>query len=461
MKHRLHLYLLLISLAVVFAGCGKKQNQQKQENVATSEQVVSLDRINIEADPIAINSLSEDEIKEMINAYDNLKTREDFYINIPDRAPLLEFVARWPEEEYRDFGEFYKEYLELFEYFFPGHELNKDVLYYYGSDSYKEYAEDDQGMLIPDGKGDFVLKNDYKLVKDSYDNLMSGKSKAHELMYDEGERKSGPYGEYIPYYNYTRFELNGFLGYGLGTINSGKIAEMELESDEFEFIGLYSPSSNESFKLADKEVAINEAVNYFENYINSVPYPEEANLETVVAVVWVYKVNEDAYGYFFSTTARNHGIIYDYEPRSMIVYDGDDDFYQSFAGYAFMMESDDVAFIEDYYRLTFMDDVKQYDNVFPFEEALKTVSDSLTDAVDFTVLRAELVYTLKSFIGDDGYTVIDDGFPRTVLPCWRLVMYNENDDKFYNCYVNALDGEFRYYAFTSNEYSIINTQQEN
>ena len=69
--------------------------------------------------------------------------------------------------------------------------------------------------------------------------------------------------------------------------------------DYLTYIATYAPDSKESYKLLDKEIPINEAVDFYEHYINGLPYPRDKNFKTVVISVEVYKVTDNVYGYYF------------------------------------------------------------------------------------------------------------------------------------------------------------------
>ncbi len=411
MKNRL--YLVSILLILFLAGCSKKVSQESPDNY---ESIESTDRIHIEAQPVAINSLSDDEIKEKINSCENLKASEGFFTNIPESAPVLEFVARVGENK-QDFEEYYKQFVEEFKYFFPECEMDENCLFYLGQNS--------------------TYENGLNLVKDYRDRLASGDEGEVELIYDENDQEA----ELTAWEMAAEMSFSTDIGYGAGTVYTGSLIKLGLNSDSFEYVGTYSPESKESFKLADKETAINEAVGFFENYINGMPYPEESNMKTTVGEVIVYKVNEDSYGYYFNVSSSYQGVIYDYGMPISHRFSDVDTFFASCRGDAFMAESNCMAFASSsFYRLQLMDDVVRYDGVYSLENAIKAASDELTSEVEFEVLKAEFVYLPIYFKDENNYVQMGDGIPRSTKPYWKFTMYNTNDGKNYDVYVSAKDG---------------------
>lgn len=469
MKRRFYLFTVIFSITLLFIACGKKSNQEEQVNqnnqqypwdymnqmnvpsleeleqfvnqnpedyesdMAPWSDFVDRDRLVIEAESIPVNSLSEVEIKEIINSCDNLSTADNFYINIPESAPVLEFISREDENVYKehmdpdnrnDFPYILDEFNTMWAYLFSDRE--------WAGSRYEEIQEKDSVL-------EFTTYYEYYSMDD-----ISGASDGFLKRWD----------------NYALFRTSGFLDWRDTWMNRGTVVKKGLTARDFEFVGSYSPYSTESFKLYDKEMPINEAVAFYENYVNDIPYPDK-NLDITVSEVEVYKADLDTYGYYFITTVKNHGIIYDYRQDVNDMQGDDCELYNPYSADGFMFESSNVAYIHNSYLLTYMDDVQEYDSVIPFEDAIKVISDELDASVELDVQKAELVYTLKSFVDDYGKTIVTDGAPRTTVPCWKLTLYNENDEKFYDCYVNAKDGTFKNFSYTSNGYSENKVQQEN
>ena len=91
-----------------------------------------------------------------------------------------------------------------------------------------------------------------------------------------------------------------------------------------------------------------------------------------------------------------------------------------------------------------MDSIKEYKSIVRFEKALDIVASSMTQDVTFEVKRIEFVYSQFPHITAEGYVQTDDGRPTDVSLVWKFELYNPNDDKYYRCYVSAVDATFTY-----------------
>jgi hypothetical protein len=442
-------YLMCFLLLTALTGC--KNDADTNTNSLVHNTKESSDCINVETNNIDILETDKDSIINSIDSYPNLISSDTLYTDIPQTAPVLKYVSRVGENQ--DFEKYYSEFTTLFDYIFPDKNIIEDYLFYTGKNSYEDY--DEEGNLT----------RTYNLVKDYYEKLVSSDEGVVNLLYDESW-----YGDMTDWKSPVCLELGANIGYGYAVINKGKTVEISgkqnmndlggqivedgvdrypiLESfdpvDYFEIEKTYSPESEESYKLSDKECKIKDAVEFYENYINNLPYPENSNLETKVVEVDVMKVNEDTYGYYFLTSKSYNGVTFDYMRSGTEMNTMSD--YSYIGGNAFMIESDDVDIIYGYYKLQLMDSIEEYENIVSFDDSLKTVSTSLTSDVRFTVRKIEFVYCEKPFRTDEGYIQTDDGEPREVSPSWKFTLYNPNDNKYYRCYVDATTGEFRYFT---------------
>jgi hypothetical protein len=403
-------------------------------------------------EPIEIFTESIDEVKNIINEQSNFKADDDFGIIAPEKAALIECNAKYSITQ--NFSEYYEEYKKMFKYIFPNHILNEDYLFYIGGSSKIEY--DDAGNKIQDL---------YK-VKDKYDDLVAGNEGAVALIYDETWL-----GGVTEWNSQVCFEMGSAIGAGYTVINKGKtvslcgkvrqdidgkIIETDtyplLDSyspdDYFEIVGTYLPDSDKVYKLANKEISIKDAVEFYENYINNTPCPKNANLEMCVVGVDVLKVNENTYGYNFSTSARYKNVPFDHSKSGSISYRSDENNYEPLTGSAFMLESDDVDIIRGYNRSILMENIKEVDKIISIEDAIKKVSSNLSEQIQFEVKKIEFVYERKMLVTAEGYVDVENGYPNELFPVWKFTMLNPNDEFNYIAYVNAKDGEdFAYYMY--------------
>lgn len=379
-------------------------------------------------------------LTETLNKCPNLTVSDNFEVNLPDNVTnIYEYTSQTPSNV--DMKQYYDDYMDIFKYLFPKHNLDDNYLYYMGGSSDAQ---------------------NFNKVSDWYEKIISGDEGRVNFLYDETWLR-----DMTEWKSPVCLELGNPIGCGYAVINKGKTVELTdckvyddalgaeryvlLESYDpsewLEYVGTYSPDSTESFMLSDGETPINQAVDFFENYIYEMPSSDNKNTETVVFEVEVYKVNENVYGYYFLTAKKYQGICFDYM-RSGTVHSKFDD-YSTTGGNAFMIESDDVDVLYGYYQLQYCSDLKSYEKIVTPEAIAKIISNKLTDGVVFEVKSAELVYTEKPKKTSEGFIDVENPSSE-VSPAWKFKLYNSNDKYFYICYVDAVDGDnFRYYTTPS------------
>ncbi len=385
-----------------------------------------------------------EEVRNIVNSFDGFSASKDFYADVPKHIDHIkerteEMVydsSNTPlDEQYRGFLEtfkyifkdkpFYPEYVyirgaftdsdELFEPFYTyydefvsGNKINTDYNYRFSYIDLAHTVKDDTVeliMLYPLGSGDTCFDRGV-LGKIIYDNEWISEytgEKAH-ITANVGSDKTG-YGKYI---------------------------------------GTYLPDSEKSYKLLDKETKIKDAVKVFEDYMNSLPTIHEPMYNNRVVKVDVYRFGEDIYAYYFDCAREYDNILYDSigSGQNMI---GGDSFVSDY-NLGYMVRSDEVDFADgNFMRFMKTLDEKQYDDIMPFEEAMKYISDNVTSHVEFEVEEARMVYAYTEEFVDD--------MPRYHCKVyWRIVLHNLNDDFYYFCYQNVRDkDDFRY--FSGNNYA--------
>lgn len=410
-----------------------ESNSDSQNSSSAMEDAVS----------VRICSESVQSIAESINQHENLKASDILYVDVPEKSCLYEYVRKATGDS--DFEEYYKQFVELFEYFFPNHPLNDDYLLYTGGDSFLDY--DEEGNRI----------SDYKKVRDHYDDLASGKIGDVNLLYDESW-----YDDVTEWNSPVCLELGSPIGNGYAIVNKGKTVYLAgkkydslqgifryraLESyeatDTFEVVGYYSPKSEKVFKLLDKEMSIKDAVQFYENYVNTFPDPENPTLSVKVSEVFVLEIDEGVYGYHFVTTSTFDEVPFDHA-RAYVPYSKFE--YNFSVGSGFMLESDDVDMIYSMKRLQKIESPTNIKSIVSIDEALQILSDSMTSNIEFNVRKVEFVYCLKLMYEEDG-SLDTKTMPTQIHPSWKFTLRNDNDDLSYVCYVDAKDGgNFRFYT---------------
>lgn len=409
-------FLLILTNVLLLTACS-----DKNEPIDSGETTVKTAVI-----------INKEEAIEVINRNPNMTADDSFEVGItPNIDKISSFVLHYaPRQSNKDF---YDDFLSMYEYLFPDHELNNDYFLYYGKNSYVEF--DDDGNMT----------SDLKKANDNYADIISNEEDVLYFLYDESW-----YGADHTK-NQVCAEFTSPICNDLSRFNKGRTAQISqtdisLESFNpkyyFESVGKYSPDSSASFMLADKEVPINEAVDYFESYINNLPYPEDPILDMCVVSVDVLKLNDDIYGYCFTTTKRYGGIPFD-SMESGTAY-SDFKNYSFVLGQGFMVESNDVDYVYGIYRSQTISNFKEYSEMISLENASEIISSSLTQNVVFEVKKAELVYSEKSV---DGLNVDVDDYIQPTAAAWKFTLFNPNDNLTYVCYVDAANGEnFRYYT---------------
>ncbi len=447
----------LLAGCCFFGGCtasGDTSQASVESAAASSESTVAS------VEPIDIDTLSadsgqyapetneivyytEDEVKEILRSCAYFDIADSFSCAVPQSVSYVSsFVMSYsPRQEN---ASFYRDFLTMFRYLFPDETFCEDYMFYYGENSGISYDENDQ------------LIDNVKLVSEAYDSLMSGEEKITYLFYSPHFRSSQT----------STAERNIFMEFtspicnDLSNFNKGVLAEYYCEQNGIEntdfletlsapyyytAVQSTSPDSTAEYPLLDGvTLPINQAVAFFEDYINTLPYPESPVMNIKVVSVDVLQCAENTYCYYFTTTKQYDGILFDWTTQNETrIGQYDYDFTLCFGS---MAVSDDVDQAYGIPRSAVISDEIHYTDIIPFERALEIVHDSLSDRVSFTIYGAELVYTPKQA---DAAVQVED-YQRQTTAAWKITLYNPRDGFYYVCYTDATDGgNFRYYRISS------------
>ena len=380
-----------------------------------------------------------------VNCYLNLKASDRMTINAPESGQFFQLHSKI-DRSTTEFSEYYREYKLLYQYLYPEHSLDENYLYYCGGDS--RWELDDDGNQI----------EDYKLLKDHYESVMANEQGNVSLMYDETWK---PVNEW---HSQVALELGNPIGYGYCVINKGEMGRRkgliydDLTGEErfvkldlytpysdYQVVGYYSPESEEAFMLQDKEVRIVDAVKFAEKYVDDFPVPskKERQLEVKVDEVLVYELDDGKYGYCMNTTSVFQGVRLETlrygEPSSA------SGIYNTGCGTIFMYRSDDVDIIQNLRFKQGIDRIECVEQIVPFEEAVQVVSEKMTANSKFEIKRVDLVYCEEFVVDEEGY-INTETYEENITPCWKFVLYNENDLLSYIYYVNAADSSITRYS---------------
>lgn len=406
----------VIICAVLLVGCSQNSSSQTKKNDVQTDS-----GYNVSAPQIEVCSLSNEQIKSTLDAQQNFKAAQDIIINIPSKAPVLEFdtkTACIPDWE-QDFDTLYARFKVAFAYLFPNKPFNEDCLYYHGKGSEEKW--DEQGEQTA-----FLrrVKNDMQKLKNSQGGSVF-------LEYDEGYGKDEKTG-------------SAMLNFGPDPEMNciGMMSRRTAQLDKSEVEGVYSPDSERSFSLSGEQVSVKDAVEFFESYIDKAPYPKNRNCKVKVSAVEVRKLGEK-YAFHFLLSREINGIRT--ESRSTLEnYTSDNKYYQH-TSEGYMIKKGEVESFQDCTPNVIIENAKGYNSIVSFESAVKRISGELTGEVTFEVRAAELVYAQKPIKTKDGY-IDTNGYPMNVLPVWKLTLYNPNDMYTYYCYLTADGEDFSYCA---------------
>ncbi len=416
MKKTASILLALIVITSSLSACKNKERNSKIETVTVAELTRDIEFL-----------------KNNINAYKNLAANDEMVILIPEIESVYTFITELSEK--KDFNTKYTQFCQLFEALHGDYKMNEDYIFYTGgySDSYTDFT-------------------DYPIVKDNFEKLSSGDENCNGMFYDETW-----YRDMTDWTSPVSLGVGQTMEYDTVTFNKGKAVylggkingiypclDYYSPYDSFGCIGTYPPDSTEAFKLSDKEISICDAVAFYENYINSLPYPSELLIQMKVREVDVLTIPENKYGYAFTVSQEYCGLAFDYSRNeSYIPYKGYE-YYDSILLTGFMIESDSVDIGAALYDTKITE--KTEIGVVPVETAIEKVSTELSDYVEFEVNSIELVYSRMPERTSEGYFDIETP-SSSVAPAWKLTLYNSNDRLYYCCYVDAADCEnFRYYT---------------
>ena len=378
-------------------------------------------------------SYDEESITELLGFYQNLSPSENLFFDIPEKCRLYKYnyeVLDRPNQPYA------QEFYEAFQAVFPERTMDENCLYYVGNDS--KYSNED-GLNLVKGHEDEIFSDTSEVVYFSYDESKDGKAPV------EGA--------------YVSLELGNPAGYGYGGFNRGKTAAISMASSgrdtfyslttydpegHFPSVGYYSPKSEQSFPLADKEVKIRDAAAFVEKYMAELPVPKESNMEVSVKDVNVLKIAEGQYGYSFLIVGTFDGVPMDYA-RS-VLYSSSLRKYALFTGgQAFMLESDELDIVNRFRKKQNVVDQEELTEGISLEKAISLLSAEVTAHVSFEVERIELVYRIEYIPTERGYFNIETNAQK-FWPSWRFMLYNANDGLTYVFYVDAATGELDHFT---------------
>ena len=462
-----HLYLTICCF-VLLCGCQHNNktslsNQNDSSNIISSNQYSEDDKIDItslnvtkgrysEHDNTIVHYTSE-EAKTIVSASSDYKISDDCYFNIPKTINHVStFVKRYPEHD--ELYDFYRSYMIMYKYLFPDDAFDDNNLFFFGKNSNGSEGYDKVKTI---GKNfiDFLSeekKNVYYMFYSPYfykEQPLSTDSRNHflELSSPVGtimaNFNKGILAEYISNLNQTpnnKFLETYTLPYMFSARDSATGELVGFENDRC------SIDSDEKYTMLDgKELSVKDAVKFFEDYINTLPYPENPNLDIKVTSVTAEDIDNGKHCYSFNCTTEFEGIPFDHTHYGTYIINTGNNGYESSVRMGYMSVSDDVDAVYGFCRKVDISEKSDEKRIVSLEDALKCCENSLTEYIDWELHSAELVYCAGNETeAESPYQYRE----YTVSPCYKFILYNSNDALCYSAYVDAITGEFSHYYTT-------------
>lgn len=467
-----HLLLFVCSSLLILSGC--QQDNRPHSSVdssdTSSESTASTIPNNIEKIGIAsltpskgsyaeydnlIEYYTDEEARKIVTDTTDFSLSSECNFSVPKTINHVStFVKRYPEQD--NLYDFYRSYLELYKYLFPEAEFDDNNLFYFGANSNNQNG-DDQVKTIGNNFSEFISedkKDIYFMFYSShfYDGQPSSNDKHNhflELSSPTGtimtNFNKGYLAEYISEMNqapneyfletYTSPFLFSSFNSQTGTFSGFKSTEYDVDS------GIVHTM------LDGKELSVCDAVKFFEDYINTLPYPQNPNLDMRVVGVSADEINDGKFCYAFECTVTFEGIPFDYIPYGTSVMGNGNNSYEPSVRMGYMSVSNDVDAAYGFCRSVEVSEKTDVNEIVSFENALKSCADSMSDFADWELQTVELVYCAGN--GKKAESPYQD-MEYEVSPNYKFIIYNSNDSLYYSAYVNAITGEFvRYYTTRS------------
>ncbi len=196
--------------------------------------------------------------------------------------------------------------------------------------------------------------------------------------------------------------------------------------------------SDKTYKLVDGDYSIGEAIDYFKNeFYPTQPYGINEGVSCKINSVSAIRLEDELYVYYLNFSPAYNGIPFDaigeYTSSSASADRAD------YRSQAIISKKNyvDMAHRPAQPAVTEVGDV--IDKILPLDKAADIASESLTQAVKFEVKTAELIYSGMN----NRETYID-----YLCPSWKFMLFNSNDNMFYNVYVDAVSGECTYFSYS-------------
>ena len=272
----------------------------------------------------------------------------------------------------------------------------------------------------------------YYKISEYKDKILDGSIEVCWLVYRNYEKKQFMWwpGERYPWW------IN--KGTALNILDGDESLTGWLASDMGEPLARYyndGKSNDVKYKLQGGEVSIGEAIKYFtEEYPKELPFEEKPSL--LVNYVDVYELKDGIHAYVFGASLMYNMVPF--ERIDELSTNSPIPNYSAINAEGLMVKSGDIDFSYSCLPITNVSVVGEpITDILSLKEAVDIVSEKMSKYVKFKVISTEFVY----------HGVIDTEGVSHLKPTWEFRLYNENDDLYYNTYVEAATGAFSVFNY--------------
>lgn len=201
--------------------------------------------------------------------------------------------------------------------------------------------------------------------------------------------------------------------------------------------------NNEKYHLADSDVTIGEALDYFNNdYLKSLGIAENDIQKPAVRYINVYRITEDTYAYAFIFTMTACEIPFDWTRERSVVGSNKELFSPvSSEGQALMINKNDIDWAVGVAPSLFIKSGKPITDIISFSKSAEILSENISPDVLFRVVSADLVMTASNS---------RDNPDPLLMPTWKFTLQNDNDGFLYDFYIDAVSGRIDGYVRYNN-----------
>lgn len=468
--------LLLLSLfSLLFCGC--QHNDQQQSSADFSGESTPLNSSTVTTNPadiekIDISSLNptkghyskydnlieyytEEEARQIVSSSTDYQISTDCNLKIPKKIDhVSRFTKKYSEQD--ELYDFYQSYLKMYKYLFSNETFDDNNLFYYGTNSDNQEG-DDKVKTIGKNFSEFFNEDKKDIYFMFYSSHFYDGQPASQDQHNHFLELSSPAGTIMT--NFNKGYLASYVSdinqttndYFLETYTSPYMFS-SFDSQTGSFAGFesttYATDSDATHTMLDgNSLSVCDAVVFFENYINTLPYPKNPNLDVIVTSVSADEINDGQYCYAFDLTLAFEGIPFDYMPYGTHVLDNGNGGYEATVRMGYMAVSNDVDAAYGFCRYVDISDKTDTAQIVTFENALKCCCESMSALVDWELRSVEFVYCAGN--GKKAEPPYQDT-EYTVSPNYKFVLYNADDGLCYSVYIDAISGEFvRYYKTKS------------